>query len=321
MDNEIISFREYKDSDLNEVLDLWGHFSGWGRPDESEFNKWLSGPFGKAIIFLATDKSGKIVGQVFYTPTLIYLKGIEISAVKISAPIIHEEYRSSLMDKSRSLVISLFLKGNEFIKEKGYDWLYAFPAVGWDKIMKMSQRSGSSPWKTHLYDCYEIMNNTSINTKYKLQILNCLPSEIGSIWKQFKEKNKNKSFITRDIKWLNFKWGDDLIIGIYNPHSALIGYAVIKRNTGLILDFIMLISKDIPGVISDLKRLFDEISENKEVLNPGLKFMQTEYFKLNLKGVKIKPLDFQFVFGLSALANYDFLDNINLNEWYVFPND
>lgn len=83
----------------------------------------------------------------------------------------------------------------------------------------------------------------------------------------------------------------------------------------------MLNSKDSPIVINELNQLFEKLMTSEGVSNPGLKFMQTDYLKMNLNGVKVKPVEFRFVFGLSALKNSDLLDTINLKNWYVFPND
>jgi len=321
LEQQKYKIREYKDSDLQGVLNLWEHHSGWGRPETEEYEKWMKTPFGKCEVIVAEDQKKQIIGQLVFTPTELVINENTQKALKISAPIIHEDFRSSNVLNTNSLGIQIFLQSIPVMQSKNYDWLYVFPVIGWDKVMRMAHRIGSSPWKTTIYDCYEITETNSINTEYKLQILNSFPTEIKDIWKQFKESYKNKSFVTRDLKWLNYKWGDDLKIGIYNLSDALVGYAVIKQNTGLILDFVMLKSKDTPVVINELKRLFDTFMKSEGVSNPGLKFMQTDYLKRNLNGVNVKPVAFQFVFGLSALKNSDVLDAIDLNDWYVFPND
>jgi hypothetical protein len=321
LEHQEYTIREFKDSDLQGVLSLWEHHSGWGRPGEEEYEKWMKTPYGECSVIVAEDQKKQIIGQLVFTPTELVINENIQKALKISAPIIHEDFRSSNFLDTNSLVIQLFLQSIPVLQTKNYDWIYAFPAIGWDKILRMAHRFGSSPWKTSIYDCFEITETNSINTEYKLQILDSLPTEIKGIWKHFKEGFKKKSFVTRDLKWLHYKWGDDLKIGIYNSAGTLVGYAVIKQNTGLILDFVMLNSKDIPVVINELKQLFDTLLKSKGVINPGLKFMQTDYFKKNLNGVKVKPVGFQFVFGLSALKNSDLLDPIDLNDWYVFPND
>lgn len=321
MELQQYTIREYNDSDLQGVLNLWEHHSGWGRPREEEYEKWMKTPYGECSVIVAENQKKQIIGQLVFTPTELVIHENIQKALKISAPIIHEDFRSSNFLDVNSLVIQLFLQSIPVIKTKNYDWIYAFPAIGWDKILRMAYRFGSSPWKTSIFNCYEITETNSINTEYKLEILDSLPAQIDGIWEQFKEDYKNMSFVTRDLKWLNYKWGDDLKIGIYNSNGELFGYAIIKQNTGLILDFVMLSSEAIPAVLNELKQLFDTFIKSKGVTNPGLKFMQTDYLKTQLNGVKIKSVGFQFVFGLSAIKNSDLLDPIDLTDWYVFPND
>ncbi len=315
------TIREYKDSDLQGVLSLWEHHSGWGRPETKEYEKWMQTPYGDCVVLVAEHQKEQIIGQLILTPTELVIYGKNQRALKMSAPIIHGDFRATNVMNLESLMIQIYLKAYQIVQKKEYDWFYSFPAVGWSKIMGLTHHFGLSPWKTNFFDCYEIIGSKSINTEYKLQILNSLPIEIESIWNKFKEIYKNKAFVTRDLKWLNYKWADDLKIGIYNSAGKLDGYAIIKQNSGLVLDFIMLSSAGIPDVINNLKHLFDNQIKTAGISNPALKFMKTSILEKWLGDVIIRPIDFQFVFGLSALKNSDLLDNIKLNDWYVFPND
>ena len=322
MEQQKYKIREYKDSDLQGVLNLWEHHSGWGRPETEEYEGWMKTPFGDCIVLVAENKKDLIIGQLVLTPTELVIYGKNQNALKLSAPIIHGDYRRGTnMINKESLIIQIFLKAYQIAQKKNYTWWYSFPAAGWSKIMGLIHRFGLSPWKYSFYECFEIMDSNIKTSDFSLQILDEFSDEISIIWDQFKRLNKDRSFVTRDLEWLKYKWGDDLKIGIYNLSDALVGYAVIKQNTGLILDFVMLSSKDTPVVINELKQLFDTLMKSEGVSNPGLKFMQTDYLKRNLNGVNVKPVAFQFVFGLSALKNSDVLDAIDLNDWYVFPND
>jgi hypothetical protein len=156
---------------------------------------------------------------------------------------------------------------------------------------------------------------------YTLKLLTHFPIEVEEVCNQFKEKNKNKSSITRDLKWLNFKWGDDLKIGCFDTFNNLKGYAVIKEDSGFILDFVLLDTNDTQIVMNALKQEYDKYVIRKGVSNPGLKLMWTDFFKDNLKEIELKPIDYKFVFGLCNLRNSNLLNEIDLNSWYVFPKD
>ncbi len=322
MDTGKFSFREYVDSDLKEVLDLWEFFSDWGRPEESEFKIWLSGPFGKAIIFLAIDKADKIVGQILYTPTLMYLKGMEVKAVKISAPIIHEDYRSSVFAESKSLVVELFLEGNKYIKEKGYNWLYTMPAYGWVKSLKFIHKVGLFPWKIEIFPCLQILEEDFEDNKYMLHELSGITNDFNLMWEKFRLNNSNISCINRSKEWLNYKLGNELIVGIFDLGKKLSGYFVIKKSSGLILDFLMMEFVDVPLLFKMLKRFYLLwMDENPSFERLELKIMCNNFLKPFLDQLKTENVSFHFVFGISSTVSAEEVAKIDNNEWLIFPND
>ncbi len=316
-----ITYREYHNSDLKAVLDLWEHFSGWGRPDEDEFKEWLKTPFGKVFILLAIDHSGEVIGQVFYTPTNIYLEGKKLRGVKISSPIIHKDYRSGNIDIKSSLIINLLLEGEKILKERGIDWVYALPAKGWEKIMKIAHIAGASPWATGRYRCLEVVGEYPILNQLILKALDSFPKESNLVWNNFKNAQKSHSFVTRDSKWLKYKWGGDLKIGFYNESDTLIGYAVVQEDTGLLLDLSLSNTQKIGASITALKMFLDDFYKKGNQSSPGLKFMDIEFFRSHLSEVECKELDYQFAFGLSYLKNLQPTFDQKLSNWIVFPKD
>lgn len=321
MSNKEFTIREYKDTDLTGVLDLWECYSGWGRPETEEYERWMKTPFGDCIVLVAENKKDLIIGQLVLTPTELVIYGKNQNALKLSAPIIHEDYRYSNILERESLMIQIFLKAYQIVQKKDFDWFYSFPAAGWSKIMGLTHRFGLGPWKINFYEGFEIIDNNIKSSDFSLQVLDEFPDEISIIWEQFKVQNKDKSFVTRDLEWLKYKWGDDLKVGIYDSTGKLDGYAVIKKQSGLILDFILLSSNEIPAVLTKLKQLFDNHLRTEDVSSPGLKFMKNSLFSEKLDGVVIQPVDFQFLFGLSALKDFEKLEKTNFTDWYVFPND
>ncbi len=65
MSQKEFTIREYKDSDLQGVLSLWEHHSGWGRPETKEYEKWMQTPYGDCVVLVAehqkevTSKGGR----------------------------------------------------------------------------------------------------------------------------------------------------------------------------------------------------------------------------------------------------------------------
>lgn len=322
MENEKIFFREYVDSDLKGVLDLWEYFSDWGRPQEGEFNNWLAGPFGSVLIFLAVDNSDRIVGQIFFTPTLMYLRGMEVRAVKISAPIIHEDYRSFILSDNNSLVINLFLEANKFIKEKGYDWVYSFPAYAWVRFMQSVSKLGLNPWKIQTFPCLQILEEEIEDGTYRLHELNGLSNEFNLIWEEFRLSNPNFSYIDRSKQWLEYKWGKELIVGILDSKKKLVGYFIIKKSSGLILDFLMKEFLDVPLLFKKLKKFhLIWMDESPSFERQELKIMTNNFLEPFLNQLKTQNVSFNFVFGISSIASAEEVENLGNYEWFIFPND
>lgn len=322
MDNENISFREYVDSDLKKVLDLWEYFSDWGRPEEVEFNKWLVGPFGGVLIFLAVDNSDRIVGQIFFTPTIMYLSGREVSTVKISAPIIHQDYRAFILSNNKSLVINLFLEANRFIKEKGYDWVYSFPAYAWARFLQSIPRIGLNPWKIQIFPCLQILEEDVEDSKYKLHELNVVTIDSNLIWEEFRLNYSNLSYMNRSKEWLIYKWGNELLVGIYDFKKKLIGYFIIKKSSGLILDFLMMEFLDVPLLFKQLKKFhLTWTTENLYFEKQELKIMSNNFLEPFLDQLKTEKVSFQFVFGISSTVSAEEVEKLDNKEWFIFPND
>lgn len=321
MNQQKFIIREYNKSDIQGVLDLWEYHSGWGRPNTEEYEKWMKTPFGECTVIVGEDQKESIICQLIFTPTELVINGKIQKALKASAPIIHGDYRGISTKDPNSIIIQLIQKAYQIIQTKNYEWLYSFPALGMAKIFDLAHRIGLSPWKQNFYGCFEIIDSNEKISDFSVRILDKFPNEIKSIWKQFKELNKDKSFVTRNLEWLKYKWDDDIKVGIYDTKGKLDGYAVIKQESGLILDFVMISSKETSNILPQLKRLFDNHLKSTRISNPGLKFMKTSLLSEIFCDVRIQPVDFQFVFGLSALKDFKKLEKIDLNDWYVFPND
>lgn len=315
-------FREYEDSDLNGVLDLWEHSSGWGRPSENEFKKWLSTPFGEVIIYLALDNSERIIAQIFYTPTYIYLKGKEKLAAKVSAPIIQNDYRSSVYPESLSLMVELFLNGAKYAKKKGFEWLYVFPAYGWVKPLKSLHRIDLFPWELQIFSCLKILDKEVDLGNYYLNEVNEFSEDFNSVWKGFKSNYPNVSYVNRSIEWLKYKWGDELKIGIYDIKKNLAGYFIIKKSSGLILDFLMTDFSEAPTLLIKLKKFHLKwMIENSSYSGQDLKIIANDFLTPILEKVKTEKISYNFAFGISSTTSTEAIESIKGQSWFIFPND
>jgi hypothetical protein len=314
--------REYRESDLDSILDLWEKHSGWGRPGKDEFKKWLDTPFGDCYVIVLEDVVGNIVGQIIYTPTELYINGEKFSVLKASAPIVIESLRAGSLFDTNSLILFLITKGFDLVKDKGYAWFYSFPAHGWIRLINNLHHFGLNRWKTEMLPCFEVdENNEKINT-FRIELLDDFSVEIRDIWETFKIMNSELSFFTRDMAWLNYKWGDCLKLGLYSESDNMAGYAVIKPDSGLLEDLILKDMNLIPDALIQLSVFFSLYSKSCHSNTPAtFKFMPNGFIRRKMNEIKVKSVNYLLPFAISSITDFDGAVSMDLEKWYVFPNN
>src|SRR5688572_948673 len=107
-----IQCRLFREEDLPSILELWEEASGWGSLTETEFRRWyLKTPDGPCIIVVAVDENNKIVAQEIFSPARMHLAGNELTALRISAPILHQSIRQRDIRNSDHPAIAMFHVG------------------------------------------------------------------------------------------------------------------------------------------------------------------------------------------------------------------
>src|SRR5437764_9393728 len=87
-------YRIYEDKDMEAVLNLWEHYSGWGAITTEQFEKWhFHTPYGSCLIIVALNEHEKIIGQLVFSPSIVTINGKEVKAYRGSAPILNPECR------------------------------------------------------------------------------------------------------------------------------------------------------------------------------------------------------------------------------------
>lgn len=313
--------REYKEEDLGGILELWEKHSSWGRPGEDEFKKWMKSPFGDCFIIVAQDAAGGIAGQMIYTPTEVVIDGSRYKALKVSAPIISGNLRTGNLLDPDSLILTLIVKGYEIIKEKGYDWLYSFPAYGWIRLIRNLHHFGLNQWQAVTYPCLEVVGRNSGVSRFTLIPVKEITDDFTRIWQQFRTDHPRLSFFSRSTEWLTYKWGDDLKIIFYEKQENPCGYAVIKVASGLLEDLVMKDFNMIPDALSELAGFWADFGQKSGAQSLTLRVMENGVIRKYTSNMLTRSVDFTFCFAISSFMSYDASQFIETDRWYVFPND
>src|SRR4051794_31716003 len=90
-----LTYRRFRDEDLPAAFRLWEDHSGWGPITAEQWRAWyVDTPCGPSRVVVASERSGVIVGQLVLTPTRIRVGERVVDAARISAPILHRDFRS-----------------------------------------------------------------------------------------------------------------------------------------------------------------------------------------------------------------------------------
>ncbi len=92
------NYRIYTDDDINQLVDFWNHNSGWDIIYRNEWERrFYHTPLGTATIVLAEEeKTGDLLGQFIFIPSLVSVKGLQVKAFRPFAPVVKKELRSAL---------------------------------------------------------------------------------------------------------------------------------------------------------------------------------------------------------------------------------
>jgi hypothetical protein len=102
----------------------------------------------------------------------------------------------------------------------------------------------------------------------------------------------------------------------------MLGYVVINKETGLIVDALARTHADLRTVISCMVQSLHH-SNVKRIKVPfeEVKGMHTPIFQEILKGIDYNPVNFQFAFAAYLLDSTLELNSIHASQWYMMPND
>ncbi len=92
------NYRIYTDDDINQLVDFWNQNSGWDIIFRKEWERrFYHTPLGTATIVLAEEeKTGDLLGQFIFIPSLVSVKGLQVKAFRPFAPVVKKELRSAL---------------------------------------------------------------------------------------------------------------------------------------------------------------------------------------------------------------------------------
>lgn len=325
MEVATLTYRLYQDSDLNGILGLWKNDSGWGAISATQFREWhMDTPYGNCMIVVADDDVEGIIGQMIFVPSKIWLKGKEISSYRIMAPIIKNDFRGPDIKDFDHPAYAMIRFGIRKAEEQDYQMIYIIPSIGWVQLIKTFPRYGLPQASIALNDCLAILlsdNNIQLNKesgKFYVQ-QGSFDKEYDQLWEEAVRTLPIQCAVSRNSKWLKWKRGPHLHFEMRNQFdNQLRGYIVIKKNSGLVVDFLARSVNEIESLILLTIQL---LRKNTPALEDygftEMKFMQTPTIDRVLLSIPHDKIDFRFAF-VNFFLNAHVQEEI---EWFIMPDD
>ena len=328
----ILTFRLFQPDDIAGVLQLWKESSGWGGITEEQFYKWyVETPYGESLLVVAIDEANRVVGQEVFTPSKIYVGGKEKKALRLSAPILAKEFREK-MGKATHPSIQMFRVGLNAAVDCGYSLIYAFPVPGWLRYIRLvAPQIGVDSQKFVFVesDCYALSLNSTAGGNLKIEndlevsFISEFNDEYDDLWQSAKQNFPINCAIVRNSDWLKWKLGSHCVLEVRrNNDKELMGYAAIKKDSGLLVDALARTPNDLETIITVAIEALSQREDSKNQANiEEIKVMKTQALASVIQKLGFKREKFKFAFWCYSIDESVPCKVIEPQQWYVMPND
>lgn len=325
-----LTYRIYKDGDMEGVLQLWGLYSGWGAITEQQFNEWyINTPYGRCLIVVATNEEEQIVGQTVFIPTMFNINSVVVKAYRVSSPILNNSCHKISIRNGNHPAHAMFNLGVKIGKQQGYRFVYGFPAPGWIPLIKAFARYGLPEGEVLSYDCFSVsLEEDMIFNIQNIKISICLSDhnfneEWDQLWNDTVKQFPMKGGVKRHRKWLSWKLKGQHVFEARNKDNhQLFGYVAIQKNSGLLIDMLARTKGDLEEILiavihtlrfSNPDRISIQVNKLIGMLSPVV--------QLAMQNIPFKKENFEFAFSYFSFNNTLDKEHINPADWYLMPND
>jgi hypothetical protein len=324
--NDNLTFRLYQKQDIAGILRLWEDESGWGGVTEKQFDDWhINTPCGDCLIVVALDGENRIVGQEVFTPSKICIDGKEKKGLRISAPVLAKEFRGR-MSSAAHPVVGMYRIGAETALEKGFNLIYSFPSIGWLPVVKLlfpligidMQTVVQSKIECHALSLKTYSGEASGHDKYNVDSVRSFNDEYNALWRSTVKKFPLGNAVVRDSNWLKWKLGGHLVLEVRTA-KKLIGYAAVKRETGLITDALARTPEDFEIVISKAVKRLHELKDTLPI--DEIKLMRTPITSTVIDKLGFQKINYKLGFWCYSPDNSISFENLQPSRWHMMPND
>ncbi len=320
---ENLTYRLFQPDDLPGILRLWEEESGWGGISAKQFDDWyINTPYGECLIVVAVDEENTIVGQKVFTPSRVCVAGAEKKALRLSAPILKKKFRARISNTAHPIV-GMFKSGVEAAAEQGFSLIYSFPLTAWLPVVKSIFPQVGIDMKNVAagrIECFALSLNLFSREKsaYETSVINFFSDEYDALWQSAVKNFPLNIAIVRKSDWLNYKFGGHLILEV-RTQKKLVGYAAIKKETGLIEDALAATPGDLQIVVKEVVKTLS--ADGDTLPNGEIKLKHSSATASIIENLAFQKIDFKFGFWCFSPDGSIPADDLQLSRWFMMPGD
>lgn len=327
-----VTYRLFRDADLPGVLRLWEEHSGWGGLTPEKWRKWyVETPHGECLVVVGVDDAGDVVAQKVFVPSVVRVAGREVRAIRISAPILAKRFRHLSIRDRRHPIIALWEVAAAAAVAGGYGVVYSLPDHAWLPFFRWVGRIDNP-----------IMKFAQIELGCVALPLGALPAAAAeaaagvdvapagfvdgytALWKTACASFPIECAVARHPAWLHYKNRGHLALEVRRrTDRLLLGYAAVKKRSGLVEDVLARTPDDAPTVLAAVavRLAADRVEASPDERMDVLKVMDTPALRPALEMLGFEPIDYKFAFVCNTLDPTLSPVAIAPKSWYITPGD
>ncbi len=328
-----LNYRLFQEADLPSLLQLWAENTSWGTLSEQTWREWYRNtPFGDCIVAVAEDEEGRIAAQEVLTPCQVCFGGQVGLAARVSAPVLRKDQRQRLMRGPDHPAWELLNIATNAARDQGIGVLYTLPDPSWLPIIRKIAALGlpNLTYETTEFPCLaltlaDVHPPGTSRSPFEGAIVHPFRgSEYETLWQQAVAGWPLSAAVTRLPRWLNWRQGGYLVVETRNCSTgSLVGYGVVNRSTGLLMDLLACDSDHLEPVLE--QTICQVCTHRQAELEAGvdqLKAMAIPAISKALENQEFNPVDYLFGFGVH-LVEGGWATGLEIapKDWYITPGD
>ncbi|HEV7905448.1 MAG TPA: hypothetical protein VGO96_16525 [Pyrinomonadaceae bacterium] len=324
--SEGLTYRLFEERDLPGLLRLWEE-AGWGVIGEEQWREWfLDTPHGACLIMVAEDARGEVVGQEIFTPARVSVGDREVSALRLSAPILRQEARRDSVRSREHPAVALYYAAEAEAIAQGYSIVYTLPEHSWLPALRRLTR-----FRTAEFDCATFCLDAELPSQIVeaaaelyAQPVVAFGEEYEALWRAACENFKGTCGVVRRPRWLAYRNSGRVALEVRRRRDeSLCGYVAVKKRGGLIADALAPCTQELTGVLA--AAIVYLAHARRDGLAPTdsdtLKAMATPSLRPALGSLGFAPTDYKFAFACNSIDETLPAGRVAPECWYVMPGD